>query len=56
MSDDKLKNLLSNGKKSTGPQEVKIKENISPVAKIKVIGVGGAGQNAVNRMIEVGLE
>ncbi|HRI35852.1 MAG TPA: cell division protein FtsZ [bacterium] len=28
---------------------------ISPVAKIKVVGVGGAGQNAINRMIESGL-
>mgnify|MGYP001796668228 CR=1 FL=1 len=28
----------------------------SPAAKIKVIGVGGAGGNAVRRMIEIGLE
>ena len=26
------------------------------LAKIKVIGVGGAGNNAVNRMIEDGIE
>ena len=26
--------------------------NLSGVAKIKVIGVGGAGNNAVNRLIE----
>ncbi|MBB1553791.1 cell division protein FtsZ [Candidatus Gracilibacteria bacterium] len=30
--------------------------NISPVANIKVVGVGGAGNNAVNRMIESGVE
>ena len=30
--------------------------NLSGVAKIKVIGVGGAGNNAVNRMIEAGIQ
>ena len=30
--------------------------NISGVAKIKVIGVGGAGNNAVDRLIESGLK
>ena len=29
---------------------------MSDFAKIKVIGVGGAGQNAVNRMVESGVE
>ncbi|MFY7952122.1 MAG: cell division protein FtsZ [Armatimonadaceae bacterium] len=29
--------------------------NLEPFAKIKVFGVGGGGQNAVNRMIEAGL-
>ena len=29
--------------------------NLSGVAKIKVIGVGGAGNNAVDRLIESGL-
>ena len=28
---------------------------VDPFARIKVIGVGGGGQNAVNRMIEAGL-
>ncbi|NDK09912.1 cell division protein FtsZ [Candidatus Gracilibacteria bacterium] len=57
--DDKLKNLLSNKpQKNTqsGPEEVQISGSISPVAKIKVVGVGGGGNNAVNRMIEAGLE
>ncbi|PIE85567.1 cell division protein FtsZ [Candidatus Gracilibacteria bacterium] len=56
--EDKLKNLLS-GKidnDTQGPEEVNIGDSISPVAKIKVIGVGGGGQNAVNRMIEAGLD
>ena len=56
MADDKLRNLLSSSKKNTGPQEVRINDSISPIAKIKVIGVGGGWQNAVNRMIEVWLE
>ena len=30
--------------------------NLSGVAKIKVVGVGGAGNNAVDRLIESGLE
>ncbi|MCD5385133.1 cell division protein FtsZ [Candidatus Gracilibacteria bacterium] len=57
--EDKLRNLLGGVKDSApakGPQEVNINNGISPVAKIKVVGVGGAGQNAVNRMIEGGLE
>ncbi len=56
--DDKLKNLLS-GKWdmfTSGPQEVDISGSISPIAKIKVIWVGGGWLNAVNRMIEWGLE
>jgi cell division protein FtsZ len=30
--------------------------NLAGVAKIKVIGIGGAGNNAVDRLIESGLE
>ena len=29
---------------------------IDPIAKIKVFGVGGGGNNAVNRMIEEGVQ
>ena len=29
-------------------------QNFSGRARIKVIGVGGAGNNAVNRMLEIG--
>jgi hypothetical protein len=36
--EDKLKNLLSGkAEKSSGPEEVSLAGNISPVAKIKVI-------------------
>ncbi|MFK7779721.1 MAG: cell division protein FtsZ [Candidatus Gracilibacteria bacterium] len=57
--EDKLKSLLGGAKDASafaGPEEININSGISPVAKIKVVGVGGAGQNAVNRMIEGGLE
>jgi cell division protein FtsZ len=57
--EDKLKSLLSSKSSkvaSTGPEEVKLLNGISPVASIKVVGVGWGWQNAVNRMIEAGLE
>lgn len=37
------------------PQEVNMSQMISPVASIKVVGCGWAGQNTINRMIESGL-
>ena len=40
---------------NTQPEEYIGGNNLSGVAKIKVIGVGGAGNNAVNRLIESGL-
>ena len=57
MREDKLKNLLSGSwtTASTGPEEINIASSISPVAKIKVVWVGGGWNNAVNRMIEWGL-
>ena len=56
--EDKLKNLLGGNMwdSLSGPQEVKLNGGISPVARIKVVWVGWAWQNAVNRMIEGGLE
>ncbi len=57
--EDKLKNLFWSSKDASafsGPEEVNISTGISPVAKIKVVWVGWAGQNAVNRMIEWWLE
>lgn len=56
--EDKLKNLLGGNMwdSLSGPQEVKLNGWISPVARIKVVWVGWAWQNAVNRMIEGGLE
>ena len=57
--DDRLKSLLSSKKTSqisSGPEEVNLSKAISPVANIKVVGIGGGWNNAVNRMIEAGLE
>ena len=31
-------------------------QEMEPIAKIKVVGVGGGGNNAVNRMIASGLK
>ena len=62
-SEDRLKTLLKNSLNPPTPtkptpthQEISMHGTISPVANIKVVGVGGAGNNAVNRMIESGIE
>ena len=57
-----LKNLFFNqrnstsGKTSSKPKTQEITPEITPVANIKVLGVGGGGGNAVNRMIKAGLK
>lgn len=53
--DDTLKNLFS-GSRSTAKKTVEVSPEINPVARIKVIGVGGGGGNAVNRMIKANLK
>ena len=56
--EDKLRNLLSwkESQKEAWPEEVNISNSIAPAAKIKVVWVWGGWANAVNRMIEWGLE
>lgn len=56
--DSRLRSFLSpNAPVATpAPQEVNVSEFIAPVANIKVVGAGGAGQNAVNRMIDLGIQ
>lgn len=56
--DDKLRNLLSGNisQENSWAQEVSFRKTISPVAKIKVVWVGWGWQNAINRMIETGLD
>lgn len=64
---DRLKELLKNNINPPTPSNTSTSNfrksafevemsNISPVANIKVVGVGGAGNNAVNRMIDAGVE
>lgn len=56
-----LKNLFSSQKQAENkikprPKTMEVTPEITPVANIKVIGVGGGGGNAVNRMIKAGLK
>ncbi len=55
-----LKNLFSNhreiSRQTAKAKTMEVKPEITPVASIKVIGVGGGGCNAVNRMIKSGLK
>jgi len=53
-NDDVLKNVFisSNIKKKS----MEVTPAMHTVARIKVVGVGGAGNNAVNRMVEAGVE
>lgn len=57
-SDDRLRSILLKDSSSSrsGVEEVIFDGHISPVAKIKVIGAGGAGVNTINRMIASGYE
>ncbi len=47
--DDSLKNLFSGTNKR---RNFEVTPDVTPVARIKVIGVGGGGGNALNRMIK----
>ena len=56
-----LKNLFSSQREATDqiktrPKTMEITPEITPVANIKVVGIGGGGGNAVNRMIKSGLK
>ncbi|MCK9272775.1 cell division protein FtsZ [Candidatus Gracilibacteria bacterium] len=55
-TDEKLKAYLRGDFTQNPIEEVNVSDYISPIANIKVIGVGGGGQNAINRMIASGLE
>jgi len=48
--DDALKNLFASSG-SSKKRNMEVTPDVSPVARIKVIGVGGGGGNALNRMI-----
>ncbi|KKQ72196.1 MAG: cell division protein FtsZ, cell division protein FtsZ [Candidatus Peregrinibacteria bacterium GW2011_GWC2_39_14] len=50
-----LRNLFS-GDNHQNTKTIEVIPDITPVANLKVIGVGGGGGNAVNRMIKAGLK
>lgn len=63
MSDSSLKSFFSGKKPAYRPMTTggssssqEVNPEISPSAIIRVFGVGGSGGNAVNRMIEAGIE
>ena len=51
----RLKSLFSSQQKSFKAKNVEVTPDFQRGANIKVIGVGGGGSNAVNRMVEAGL-
>jgi len=51
---DNLRNLFS-GSSQLGKKTLEVIPEMNPVASIKVIGVGGGGGNAINRMIKANL-
>lgn len=60
MSDSTLKSIFSGGSHSSQRQYSasvsEVKPDLSPNAVIRVIGIGGGGGNAVNRMIQAHIE
>lgn len=53
--DDSLKNLFSRHGLETAGRTMEVIPEISPVASIKVVGLGGGGGNALDRMIKANL-
>lgn len=57
--DTSLRNLFSSRQSSIrkkSPSVEMVTPDISPVAQIKVVGVGGSGGNAISRMMKVGVK
>ena len=48
-------NSRDSGGGGGGSEMIELVENVDPGARIKVIGAGGCGGNAVNHMIAAGL-
>jgi len=63
-NNNELKNFFSSqnrdaakaGQVKPRPKTMEVTPEITPVANIKVLGIGGGGGNAVNRMIKAGLK
>lgn len=65
IQDDELKNLFSSQREANSSSRptrqpriktMEVTPEITPVAAIKVLGIGGGGCNAVNRMIKAGVK
>jgi cell division protein FtsZ len=60
MTDDKLKSIFSGKSKSSSAASKthanEVTPDLSPNAVIRVVGVGGGGNNAVNRMIDARIQ
>lgn len=54
--DDSLRNLFTRHGLETSGRTMEVIPEISPVASIKVIGIGGGGGNALDRMIKANLK
>lgn len=52
---DSLRNLFSGSPSASGRRAQEIIPEVSPVALIKVVGIGGGGGNALNRMVKANL-
>src|SRR5690348_10626680 len=51
-----MADLLDNDAREARRLRLRLEEEASAGARIKVIGIGGGGSNAVNRMVQVGLD
>src|SRR5262245_44413404 len=49
-------NDYTDDRRDTSRLRLRLEEEKSAGARIKVVGVGGGGSNAVNRMVQVGLD
>lgn len=52
---DSLRSLFSGTTPSTQRKNLEVTPDITPVAQIKVLGVGGGGSNATNRMVKANI-
>jgi cell division protein FtsZ len=54
--EDLLRNIFSGKAKPQNRKSMEVTPEVTPIARIKVIGVGGGGCNAVNRMMRANVQ
>lgn len=52
---DSLRSLFSGSNPATQRKNLEVTPDITPVAQIKVLGIGGGGSNATNRMVKANI-